>query len=65
LAKEHGRSALTALREAHVSIGHLTSRAWEAKLSRNEAKTKKDRSLSLFAEWLQYFLNRSNSAFII
>jgi hypothetical protein len=44
LAKEHARSGLTALREAHVTSGQLTRRAWEAKLSRNDAKTQKDRS---------------------
>jgi hypothetical protein len=44
LAKAHARSGLTALREAHVVSGQLTGRAWEAKLSLNEPKTKKDRS---------------------
>ena len=29
-SSEHPRSGLTALREAHVSFGHLTCRAWEA-----------------------------------
>ena len=44
LAKEHARSSLTALREAHVTSGQLTCRAWEVKLSRNDAKIQKDRS---------------------
>jgi len=45
LAKEHAPAVgLTALREAHVVSGQLTCRAWDAKLSRNEAKTQKDRS---------------------
>jgi len=43
LAKKHVRRDLTALREAHVDFGHLVCRAWEAKLSRNEAKNQKDR----------------------
>jgi hypothetical protein len=30
-----GRSGLTALREAHVSFGHLNRRAWEAKPTSN------------------------------
>jgi hypothetical protein len=56
LAKEHARSGLTALREAHVISGQLTGRAWEAKLSRNDAKTKKDRSLILSAKTAVVFV---------
>jgi hypothetical protein len=33
------------LREAHVVNGHLTRRAWEAKLSENAAKSQKNRCL--------------------
>jgi hypothetical protein len=33
---EHVRSDLTAVREAHVSCGHLTRRDWEAKPMNNE-----------------------------
>src|ERR1700757_1728732 len=33
--REHPRSGLTALREAHVTFGHLTCRAWEAKPTSN------------------------------
>ena len=53
LAKAHARSGLTALREAHVISGQLTCRAWEAKLSRNEAKTKKDRSRRMAMVFLE------------
>jgi hypothetical protein len=44
LAKAQVHRDLTAMREAHVNLGQLTGRAWEAKLSRNEAENQKDRS---------------------
>jgi hypothetical protein len=40
-AKAHTRSGLTALREAHVSFGHLTRRTWEVKGASNEGSAKK------------------------
>jgi hypothetical protein len=55
-AKERARSGLTPLREAHVKFGQLTCRAWEAKLSRNDAKTQKDRSLFPFDRTAKVFL---------
>src|ERR1700740_3289108 len=35
---------LTALREAHVTFGHLTCRAWEAKRASNAANRQKNQS---------------------
>jgi hypothetical protein len=47
-AKEHARSGLTTYREAIVPSRETNSwRAWEAKLSRNDAKNQKDR----FPSW--------------
>jgi hypothetical protein len=53
LAMAHARSGLTALREARVISGQLTCRAWEAKLSRNEAKIQKDRSYRMAMVFLE------------
>src|ERR1700740_1993921 len=38
------RMDLTALREAHVTFGHLTCRAWEVKRASNAASRQKNQS---------------------